>query len=259
MFHSNKNINYGKHINDGEDSDDDHKKRRKRHRNIEVDLPDRILVFENPDKVFHEEYIEGQKCIRFPLPFRACVIGQVNSGKSLIGTNILLMRQCSKPKFEEVYVVHGCQTSHEYDDIEPTEIMNEIPDYKEFDPVIPKLLIIDDYDFTNIDKNSLTKLSELFRFGSTHCNISIILLHQSWFRVPKIVKDMCNVFIIYKPHDDDELHTIGRRVGLSKDRVEKLFENIHHIKDSILINLIPKAPYKYALNLFTPIDPSTFM
>jgi len=157
-----------------------------------------------------------QNAIRFPTPFRCCILGQVNSGKSLVCKNIILARQCQPPnKFQEIYVVHGCNSTEEYDDLEPTEIMPSIPSYEDFDPDTNKLLIIDDYDFTKIDKDSLKRLSELLRFGSTHCNMSIIVLYQSWFRLPKIVKDMCNVIILYKPHDHDELHTIGRRIGLN--------------------------------------------
>lgn len=223
---------------------------------LEMELPRKILVFDNPDKEFHEKYEIGQNPIRFPIPFRASILGNVNSGKSLMAKNIILARQCMSPKFEEIYVVHGCETSHEYDDLEPTEIMKDIPSYLEFDPEIPKLIIIDDYDFTKIDKESLKRLSELFRFGSTHCNFSIILLQQSFFRVPKIVKDMSNVFIIYKPHDIDELKTIGRRVGLKKEQIEPMVdEHIKHHQDSILVNLIPNAPYKFAKNLFIPIQP----
>ncbi len=239
------------------DSDDPKikRKRKKKVKEVNISLPRGLFVFNNPDKISHEGYEPGQNPIRFPLPFRCCILGQVNSGKTLMCLNIIIARQSHYPKFEEIYIVHGCESSHEYDALEPTEIMTEIPSYTEFDPQTPKLIIIDDYDFTNIDKESKKRLSELFRFGSTHCNFSIILLHQSWFRVPKIVKDMCNVFIIYKPHDSDELHTIGRRVGIDKVQTEYLFrEFITNTKDSIMINLIPNAPNKFSRNLYEKIE-----
>jgi len=132
--------------------------------------------------------------------------------------------------------------------------MHDIPSYEDFDPYTNKLLIIDDYDFTKISKDELKRLSELMRFGSTHCNMSIIVLYQSWFRLCKIIKDMCNVIVLYKPHDQDELHTIGRRIGLHKDQIQGLFDNLlTKDTDSLMVNFIKRAPYKYAKNLFQPI------
>ena len=99
--------------------------------------PRQIIGLPNPDKLKHEaydDYPEDFNIARFPVPFRCVILGKVNSGKSLITKHILMSRQEAKPKFEEVYVVHGCENSAEYDDIEPTEIMKEIPSYLDFDP-----------------------------------------------------------------------------------------------------------------------------
>jgi len=237
------------------DSDSDERKKRKRKsKKINIELPQEIFVLDNPDKHFHEKYESGQSVIRFPHPFRCCILGQVNSGKSLMGMNIILARQAKHPKFQEIHIIHGCNTSLEYDALEPTSISDTIPSYEQFDESKPKLLIIDDYDFTTIDKESKKRLSELLRFGSTHCNMSIIIIHQSWFRIPKMIKDYCNVFIIYKPIDLDEQHTIGRRVGLNKYCSDYLFETYIKIPtDNITINTIPGAPFKFAKNIYDEI------
>ena len=118
-----------------------------------------------------------------------------------------------------------------------------------------KLLIIDDYDFTQIKPESLKNLSELVRFGSTHCNMSIIVAHQSWFRIPKIVKDCSNIFVIFKPHDSDEQKTIGRRVGIDKKKIVEIFNNyLPKWRDSLCIDLTPDSPAKYRKNLFEVLD-----
>lgn len=240
------------------DSEYERKKKRKQYkpREIDIKLPRHILVMPNPDKLNHEKYQPGQNPIRFPTPFRCCIIGLPNAGKSLLSTNILLARQSQPPnKFEEVFIVHGCETSAEYDDIEPTDILTEIPSYLEFSSDTNKLMIIDDYDYTKIDKDSARRLSELVRFGSSHCNMSLIFTYQSFFRLPKLVKDMCNVIILYKPHDIDERKTIGRRVGLNKDEASYLFDTyLIEPTDSLIINMISKAPYVLGKNLYEPID-----
>ena len=219
--------------------------------------PRQLVEMTNPDKKKHEKYKKGQNPIRFPKPFRCVILGKVNSGKSYLARHILLAHQGCAPKFEEVHIVHGCAETHtkEYDDIEPTTVSNTIPSYAEFEPSIHKLLICDDIDFTSLPVQEMKNLSELVRFGSTHCNMSIMLLHQSWFRIPKIVKDCANVFIIFRPHDNDELATIGRRVGLKKEKIFDIFNNhLPQWRDSLCINLIPGAPHKFAKNLFEPIQ-----
>ena len=232
------------------------KKKKKTHKEVNMKLPDEILVFDNPDKMNHEIYHPGQSILRFPTPFRCAIIGQVNCGKSLIAQNIVFARQCAPPnKFEELYIVHGCDTSVEYDHLEPTDIMDQMPSYKDFDSETNKLLIIDDYDWTKITREDMKRASELFRFGSTHGNLSIIILYQSFFRLPKIIKDMCNVVILYRPHDNDELAVIGRRVGLKKHQILYLFDTyLNGLHDSLMINMIKGAPHKFYKNLYEPIE-----
>ena len=221
---------------------------------LRLKAPRVLTPLPNPDKKKHESYKPSDNPIRFPKPFRCCILGKVNSGKSLIAKHILMAHQEKKPKFEEVHIVHGCQSSTEYDDVEPTTIRSDIPHYDEYDPSIHKLLILDDVDFTSLPQDQLKNLSELVRFGSTHCNISILLMHQSFFRIPKIVKDCSNVFVIFRPHDNDELFTIGRRVGLKKEEILDIFrKHLPKWRDSLLINLIPDAPFKFGKNLFTAI------
>ena len=95
----------------------------------EVKAPTALFALPNPDKLQHEsykDYAADENLARFPGPFRCCVIGRVNSGKSLIAKHILMAHQAKKPQFKEVYVCHGMSNTEEYDDVEPTELMTEI-------------------------------------------------------------------------------------------------------------------------------------
>jgi hypothetical protein len=171
--------------------------------------------------------------------------------------HIIMAHQDQKPKFDEIHVIHGCKDTHtsEWDKIDPTSTRQDIPSYEEYDPHKRTLLVFDDTDYTMLTADDKMRLSELVRFGSSHCNISCIFLTQVFFRIPKVIKDCCNVFIIYKPVDLDELSTLGRRVGLKKEEIGHLFKtHLPHWRDSLLINLIPNAPTKFAKNLFTPIQ-----
>ncbi len=222
---------------------------------LNLKAPRELVIMKNADKKHHEFYKEGDHHLRLPHPFRLCILGNVGSGKSNIVKNILMVAQAKKPKFKEVWIVHGDVQSKEYNEIEPTCIRSTIPSIDELDPDIKKLIVIDDYEFSDAGKEQMRRLSELYRFGSSHRSTSIILSHQSAFGVPKIVKDLSNVFLIYKMTDLDSMKTLGRRLGLKKEEIIHLYrEYMPNFRDNIMINMIPNAPHKYLRNLYEPID-----
>ena len=242
-------------IHEEEDVKRRRKKKKKKKRLPKA--PRCIVPLPNPDKKKHQVYKPGDNPIKFPMPFKCVISGRPNSGKSLMAIHILLAHQSEKEHFDEVHIVHGCVETHtsEWDRIEPTSIRQDIPSYEDFNPENRTLIIYDDVDYTNIRQDELMRLSEMVRFGSSHCNISCIFLTQVFFRIPKVIKDTANVFIIYKPLDLDELSSLGRRVGLKIDEIRYIFDNfMTHWRDSLLINLIPNSPFVYGKNLFQPID-----
>jgi hypothetical protein len=217
----------------------------------------KIISLKNPDKIHNEYYTPGRENLDFPKSFIAVISGRPNCGKTNTIYNLIVKFQSSKKKFKEIHIVHGSEYSNEYDIIDPTSIRPDIPSYLEFENVDEhKLIIIDDYDWTAIPSDTLKKVSELVRFGSSHHCISLIFVNQSFFRLPKIIKDMANIFIIYKPIDLDELNTLGRRVGFKRGELKDLFKKkLPHWRDSLLINLIPSNPYsKFYKNLYEPIE-----
>ena len=243
-------------MNSSSDSEDEKNKRKPKKKKIPP-APRCIIPMANPDKKKHEHYKKSHNPIRFPKPFKCYISGRPNSGKSLLALHIVMAHQAKKPKFDEIHIIHGCKDTHtsEWDRIEPSSTRQDIPSYEEYDPEKRTLLIFDDTDYTSLKSDELMRLSEIVRFGSSHCNISCIFLTQVFFRIPKVIKDCCNVFIIYRPVDLDELSTLGRRVGLKKEDMSYLFNKfLPHWRDSLLINLVPNAPHKYSKNLFTPIE-----
>ena len=219
--------------------------------------PRHIIGLPNPDKKLHESYKKHQNPCMFPKPFKLVISGRPNSGKSLMALHVIAAHQAKRPRFDEIHIIHGCADTHtsEWDKLEPTSVRQDIPSYEEYDPEKRTLLVFDDTDYTMLSGEEMTRLSELVRFGSSHCNICCIFLTQVFFRIPKVIKDTASVFIIYRPVDLDELHTLGRRVGLKKDQLSDLFnEHLQHWRDSLCINLIPGAPHKFMKNLFEAIE-----
>ena len=237
--------------------DEEEKPKKKKKKPKIPKAPRHIVSIPNPDKKMHETYKKSHNPIRFPKPFKCCISGRPNSGKSLMALHIIMAHQDRAPKFDEIHIVHGCADTHtsEWEKIDPTSTRQDIPSYEEYDPEKRTLLVFDDTDYTSLKSDELMRLSEIVRFGSSHCNISTIFLTQVFFRIPKVIKDCCNVFIIYRPVDLDELSTLGRRVGLKKEEINHMFKTfLPHWRDSLLINLIPNAPSKFSKNLFQKIE-----
>jgi hypothetical protein len=243
-------------MSDTEIEKDSKKTKKKKPLKINGKLPNEIIAIENVDKKFHEVWEKGRNLCDFPHPYRCVILGQVGLGKSTIAKNIFLRSQAGDYPFQELIVIHGSDNTKEWDEMEPTMILSDIPDPADLTINNKKsCIIIDDFEFTKLPKQSLKNLSSLFRFISSHHNFSIILCYQSFFEIPSIIKKCANVFIIYKPNDLDELATIGRRVGLKKDTICELFNSVLMGKrDTLCVDLIENSPAKFRKNLFTPLE-----
>lgn len=237
------------------DSEEDKKKKKPKPLKINGKLPDTIIHIKNVDKTFHERWEQGRNLCDLPHPFRCVILGQVGMGKSTLAKNIFLRCQAGRYPFQELIVIHGSSETKEWDEMEPTLILNDIPDPQ--DLVInnrKSCIIIDDFEFTKLPKESLKNLSSLFRFVSSHHNFSIILCYQSFFDVPTIIKKCANVFVLYRPNDLDELTTVGRRVGLKKEVILEVFNNVlTNKRDTFCVDMTEDSPCKFRKNLFIPL------
>lgn len=223
---------------------------------INGSLPNKIIKIANVDKKFHESYHKGRNPCDLPHPFRLCILGRVGMGKSTLAKNILIRCQLGNHPFQELIVIHGSEDSKEWEACDPTMILSDIPDPSDLTMNKKKsIIIIDDFEFQNLNKQSLKNLSSLFRFVSSHHNFSIIICYQSFFDVPPIIKKCCNVFILYRPNDSDELKTIARRVGLKGHIMVDLFDQVLTDKrDTLMIDMIEGSPCPYRKNLYEPIE-----
>ena len=212
---------------------------------------DEIIHIPNPEKKFHESWYKGRNKLNFPSPFRIFLASnQPNMGKTNIIKNIIIR---ANPKFKKIYLFHiGGKYSKEYDDID-FELLDEIPEPDDdiFDPKIKKLLIIEDKNFKFMTKQDLFRLDRAYGFTSTHRNLNICCACQSFFSCPTSVREMSNVYILWKTRDLDSLKTIGRRVGLKKEEIYELMkQHLKEPRDSLWIDNTFNTPYKLRKNGF---------
>jgi hypothetical protein len=191
-----------------------------------------------------------------PHSFRLLALGGVSRGKTNYMKNLFLRHQSSSKKFQKLYVITcDAELSKEWLDMEPTEIMDHMPDLELFDGTEKVCVVIDDYEFEKCSKVEIRKLTTLFRMISSHKNVSIMCSYQSFFHCPSICRKTANVFLLYKPTSDGELQTIANRVGIAYGVLADLFrKHCTEYHDMITLDMTPKSPYPIRKNIYQIID-----
>ena len=233
---------------------EDHKKNR-------VSLPHKIIALKNIDKSDHEHWDEKhcKNIANWPCPTRICLIGPCGVGKTNLAKNILLN---ARPLYDRVFLIHpDIEYSKEWLDIEPTDCLIGIPPISYFSEVIDKddkkknICVIDDIELSGSNKQDMHNLGLLMRYLSTHRNMSITFSPQSWIDVPPIVRQMSNVYIVYRPKANNELSMIENRCGVPVGLFSHLFDTVANgYRDNICYDLTENTPAKLRKNIFDIIE-----
>lgn len=219
-----------------------------------IKLLKKIIILPNVDKgSWVESYDE--KTHGFDIlvhPFKLCLSGRPNAGKTLLMHNLFLRIQTSSKPFDTLIVIQP-STSSEHDILDPTIILNDIPDIEGLvnDKLGKTLIIIDDLDLSKLSKIQQRNISLLFRYISSHHNISVMLSYQSFFDIPTIIRKCSNYFILYKTNNKSEMAIIAKRVGYDKDKFcEMFFKNIKDRHDFLIVDSKCPEEYQFRKNLY---------
>jgi len=231
-------------------------------------LNQRVVAFGCADKSLRESWDENRKkdVANFPSPFRMLMLGPPNSGKSTLAKNLVVHQD---PPFDEVYVCHeDAGATREYDDLEPTAMLGEIPGLDFWDSLptteedpetgeerpIKRLVIVDDIEYVSANKQRLKDLAILMRFASSHKNLSVIVSHQSFFDLPVIAKKVADVFVVWRPRAKNELALIENRTGLPSGALTAIFDKYgRDARDSVCVDATRGSPMPLRWNIWTPL------
>ena len=93
-------------------------------------------------------------------------------------------------------------------------MIDNIPSVEDYSGEEKTLLVIDDIDFTCLSKDELKNLERTFGYVSSHKNVSICITSQDVFRLPKFVRRYCNIIVVWRVKDSDNVAILNRRLGL---------------------------------------------
>ena len=188
-------------------------------------------------------------------PFKCLLIGRPGSGKTTVMHNLFIRIQMSDKPFQTLLIIQP-STSNEHNILDPTITLFDIPDIESIvsEDNGKTLIIIDDFDMSKLDTNQKRNLSMLFRYISSHHNISVMLSYQSFFDIPTIIRKTCNYFFIWKTNNSDEITTIAKRTGYNKKIFQTVFSKyIKNKFDFLVVDQCIDPEYELRKNLYEVI------
>lgn len=169
---------------------------------------------ENPN--FHLHHLK--------IPFRMCIVAPSGSGKTNFLINLLHLFSQGTGTFRTIHIITRNKDEPLYKWI--TSMCDQII-IKEGLQYTPKL---DDYDK---DQNHLLVWDDLvlskdlsmvenYYIRARKLNVSVIFISQSFFKIPKIIRNNCNYMVILKLSGNREVNIILSEFGLGVSKYELL-------------------------------------
>jgi hypothetical protein len=198
-------------------------------------------------KVYHNP---GFKKHQLKVPFRVLTIGGSGSGKTNWLMNMIKITSgtfehiavCLKSKHEPLYEFLAKKLPNSV-----TFFENQIPPMSELEQYEQSLIVFDDLVAS---KNLQGQISDYFIRGRKQ-GISMVYISQSYYAVPKLIRQQCQYIILKKLSSDKDLALILREYGfnVSFEDMMDLYEKATKTKEGFLmIDLEADNDKKFRIN-----------
>jgi ABC-type dipeptide/oligopeptide/nickel transport system ATPase component len=195
------------------------------------------------------------------IPFRMLIIGSSGSGKTMTLYNIL--RVFSKT-FQNIYIITKNKKESIYEYIEDKfKKINEKPKAKfhqnvnveEGIDMLPDLETFDKEEQSLVVLNDLVLLKDQSRIVEYYVrcrklNVSVIYISQSYFAIPKIIRQNVNYVIIKQVSSARNLKMIANEYSLEIEskKLKKLYEFCTDKKENFMLIDVDCAKTRYRKN-----------
>ena len=198
------------------------------------------------------------------VPFRMCVVAPSGSGKTNFLVNLIhLFSQGAKGTFGDITIITRNKDEPLYnfltskcDQIQVKEGIHNLPLLDKMDKKINHLVCFDDLVLAK-DQSAI----ENYYIRARKLNCSVIYLSQSYFKIPKIIRNNCSYMVILKLSGNREVNMILSEFGLgvSREQLLGMYEFATKEKFSPLLIDLEEEPFKRFRKGFTQIlDPSAY-
>jgi hypothetical protein len=218
-------------------------------------VPNFYTIIDDKYKNPIETYPNYDK-VRINIPFRMLIVGSAGSFK----TNTLLHLISSINAFDKIYIFakeldqplyrflisHLNEAEKESNEkiVFSYDNLDELPE--EFDKKHTNLVIFD--DMVNADRKTYAKIANVFCKGR-HQNASVIFISQSYFAIPKIIRQNVSYIILKKIESSRDLKMIIKEHTLSTnvDNLLRMYKYASEGTDFFMLDLID-SKLKYRKN-----------
>lgn len=199
------------------------------------------------------------------IPFRMCLVAPSGSGKTNFLCNLISLFCCGeKGTFQTIHIITANADEPLYkwisskcDQIVIKEGLTNTPPLDKFDKDCNHLVVWDDLVLSKD-----LKVVENYYIRARKLNVSVIFISQSYFKIPKIIRNNCNYMVILKLSGNREVNVILSEFGLgvTKDQLLQIYGYATAEKMSPLLIDLSAEPNKRFRKGFLEIIPlpSTF-
>lgn len=177
---------------------------------------------------------------RLKLPFRMCIVAPSGSGKTNFLVNLIYLFSCgNRGTFSTIHIITRNADEPLYkwlntkcQSINIKEGLNNTPKLDDFDKDTNHLVVWDDL----VLSKDLTSV-ENYYIRARKLNVSVIFISQSYFKIPKIIRNNCSYMVLLKLSGDREVKLILSEFGLgvTKEQLLELYKYATGEKFSPLI------------------------
>ena len=158
------------------------------------------------------------------LPFRMAIVAPSGSGKTNFLINLIHLFSQGKGTFADITIVTRNKDEPLYqwlqtksDQIQIKEGMENLPQLDKFDKDVNHLVVLDDLVLAK-DQSRI----ENYYIRARKLNVSVIYISQSYFRIPKIIRQNLSYLVLLKLSGERELKLILSESGVGLDREQLL-------------------------------------
>jgi len=206
-----------------------------------------LVQAENPNFDLH----------RLKIPLRMCVVAPSGSGKTNFLVNLIHLFSRGKGTFADITIITRNKDEPLYnflsaksDKIQIKEGLHNLPQLDKMDKAVNHLVCIDDMVLAK-DQSQI----ENYYIRARKLNCSVIYLSQSYYRIPKVIRNNCSYMVILKLSGQREVNMILSEFGLgvSKEQLIHLYETATAEKFSPLLLDLEAQPFERFRKGFTQV------